>query len=190
MPSLSSLESILKLTDELILDATAVRHALSLGPRLRKPDSDPSQRHPTSLVLRTAALGFYESTILLPLELDLPVVILPSPAFTYLCLLSNELMSVSRICGIVARCARSSSLVAPRPESADAFTPPARRLREALTGTDSAIVKLQDGAALDPGSDAIEALNTQLVSLVNALWLRRFLAGDGSMGLSSCVHSH
>lgn len=120
-PHVSSLESILKLTDELILDATAVRHALSLGPPLRKPDSDPSQRHPTSLVLRTAALSFYESTILLPLELDLPVVILPSPAFTYLCLLSSELMSVSRICGIVARCARSSSLVAPRPASADAL---------------------------------------------------------------------
>ncbi|GAA5845863.1 hypothetical protein JCM9279_002404 [Rhodotorula babjevae] len=139
----ASLESLLKCTDGVILDATV--------------------RYPTSLVLRTAALDFYESALLLPLELDLPVVILPSPAFTYLCLLSNELVSVSRICGIVGG------------------------LREALTGPDSAIVKVQDGCALDPDSKAIEALNAQLVTLVNTLWMRRFLVGDSSMGLSADV---
>lgn len=80
------------------------------------------QRFPTSLVLRTAALSFYESALALPLELDLPVIVLPSPAFTYICLLAGEVMSVSRICGIVARCA--------------AF-PPSEALADWLTPRDS-----------------------------------------------------
>ncbi|KPV72872.1 uncharacterized protein RHOBADRAFT_55543 [Rhodotorula graminis WP1] len=140
---LASLESFLEFTDEVILSATA--------------------RHPTSLVLRSAALGFYESTLLLPLELDLPVIVLPSPIFTYLCLLSNELMSVSRICGIIAR------------------------LRDALVGAESAIVKRWQDDPRGPQSSAIESLNARLVTLVGALWMRRFLATDASMGLSSDV---
>ncbi|GAA5944947.1 hypothetical protein JCM3775_005508, partial [Rhodotorula graminis] len=140
---LASLKSFLEFTDEVILSATA--------------------RHPTSLVLRSAALGFYESTLLLPLELDLPVIVLPSPMFTYLCLLSNELMSVSRICGIIAR------------------------LRDALVGAESAIVKRWQDDPRGPQSSAIESLNARLVTLVGALWMRRFLATDASMSLSSDV---
>ncbi|GAA5912051.1 hypothetical protein JCM8208_006469, partial [Rhodotorula glutinis] len=140
---LEGLERLLECADEVILSATA--------------------RHPTSLVLRTAALSFYESALVLPLELDLPVVILPSPTFTYLCLLSSEVMSVSRICGIIAR------------------------LRDALVGPESAIVKLQGDDPHGPHSGAVESLNTRLVTLVGSLWMRGFLTGDTTMGLSEDV---
>ncbi|GAA6002019.1 uncharacterized protein JCM10292_001800 [Rhodotorula paludigena] len=121
-------------------------------------------RFPNSLVLRTAALTFYERLLDLPLALDLPLIVLPSPAFTYTCLLSNELMSLSRICGIVAR------------------------LRDALVGEASAIVSSGSGAA----PEHVEALNARVVEIVGVLWQKRFLrakegadeADAGVMGLS------
>ncbi|GJN94703.1 hypothetical protein Rhopal_007794-T1 [Rhodotorula paludigena] len=141
---LDALQGILAFGDAFILSATC--------------------RFPTSLVLRTAALTFYERLLDLPLALDLPLVVLPSPAFTYTCLLSNELMSLSRICGIVAR------------------------LRDALVGEASAIVSSGSGAA----PEHVEALNARVVEIVGVLWQKRFLRAKegadetdaGVMGLS------
>lgn len=62
-----------------------------------------SQRFPCSIVLRSAGLAFFEACVPLPTECELPVAVLPSPAFAYSCLVADEVMSVSRICGIVGR---------------------------------------------------------------------------------------
>ncbi|GAA5861616.1 hypothetical protein JCM1840_005207 [Sporobolomyces johnsonii] len=140
-PDLDSLQSVLDFVDRLIAVATL--------------------KHPTSLLIRTSALTFYETALTLPLEHGLPVVVLPTPAFTYLSLLSTEAMSVSRICGIIAT------------------------LREALTGESTAISKT------DPSNtDLVNALNLRLVDFVNTLWQKRFLTptagGDGgAMGLTA-----
>lgn len=60
-------------------------------------------RFSRSLVLRAAALDFYELALDLPITLGLPVLTLPSPTLTYVCLLSTEAASLSRICGIIGR---------------------------------------------------------------------------------------
>lgn len=146
------------------------------------------QRFPTSLVLRTAALTFYERLLDLPLALDLPLVVLPSPAFTYTCLLSNELMSLSRICGIVARYVSPCRTAQP---SADQPFACLSRLRDALVGEARAIVSSGSGAA----PEHVEALNARVVEIVGVLWQKRFLrakegadeADPGVMGLSRCA---
>ncbi|GAA5932676.1 hypothetical protein JCM1841_006934 [Sporobolomyces salmonicolor] len=139
---LDAVQSVLDFVDRLIAVAT--------------------QKHPTALLIRTSALTFYETALTLPLEHGLPAVVLPSPVFTYLSLLSNEAMSVSRICGIVAT------------------------LRAALTGESTAVSKT------DPtNTELINALNSRLVDFVNILWQKRFLTpavGDrdgGAMGLTA-----
>lgn len=59
--------------------------------------------HPSSLVLRSAALDFHRVALDLPLELGLPVVSLPSPTLTHVCLLANDVSSLSEICGLIHR---------------------------------------------------------------------------------------
>ena len=61
------------------------------------------QTFPESVTLRSAALSFYEASLSLPLEHELHVVAIPSPSVTYTCLLASESMSISRICGIIAK---------------------------------------------------------------------------------------
>ncbi|GAA6057186.1 hypothetical protein JCM3770_004367 [Rhodotorula araucariae] len=133
-PYLDALHGILRYVDEVILSAI--------------------QRFPESLVLRSAALSFHETALTLPLELDLPVVIVPSPAFIYLCLLAPEVMSLSRICGIIAR------------------------LREALTGAASAITRGEEGSS----PELVAELNERVIDTVNILWQKKFLSVTG-MGL-------
>jgi len=62
-----------------------------------------SQRFPDSLELRISAFDFYDKSLDLSLIHDLPVVVVPSPTFAYSALCSDELMSVSRMGGILAR---------------------------------------------------------------------------------------
>lgn len=42
-------------------------------------------------------------TLTLPMRHGLAIIRIPATPFAFSCLLSNELMSVSRICGIVAK---------------------------------------------------------------------------------------
>ncbi|GAA5851930.1 hypothetical protein JCM8547_000102 [Rhodosporidiobolus lusitaniae] len=123
---LNSLQSTLNFADSIISSAT--------------------QRFPSSLVLRTAAFSFYSTTLSLPLEHGLPVIVFPSSTFTYTSILAGDMMSVSRISGLISK------------------------LREALTGANSAISKE------DPeNSPLIAELNARLVDFVNCLWQKKFL---------------
>ncbi|GAA6010137.1 hypothetical protein JCM10207_005635 [Rhodosporidiobolus poonsookiae] len=122
---LESLQGILASSDAII--GTTFRH------------------HPTSLVIRAATLSFYEAALDLPLLHNLPIVQLPSSAFIYGCLTSSDLMSISRMCGILTK------------------------LRNALTGDQSAVPK-EDPAT----TDLITSLNAHLVDVVNALWQKKF----------------
>ncbi|GAA5970370.1 hypothetical protein JCM11641_001684 [Rhodosporidiobolus odoratus] len=126
----------------------ALQNILSLGDRVV---CTATRRYPTSLILRSSALSFYETALALPLEHNLPVTILPSSLFVYTSLLSCEVMSVSRICGIIAK------------------------TRDALTGASSAISK-EDSAH----SDVVSDLNRRLIDFVNALWQKKFLSTQGN----------
>ncbi|GAA5828509.1 hypothetical protein JCM11251_000824 [Rhodosporidiobolus azoricus] len=114
-------------------------------------------RFPSSLAIRSSALALYEMAYSLPLKHGLAVTILPSTVFTYTCLLSNEIMSLSRMCGLIVK------------------------LRQVLTGPESVIHKddIQN-------ADLVATLNARLVDFVNALWQKKFLvtAADGkTLGL-------
>ncbi|BGP11924.1 hypothetical protein JCM10049v2_007844 [Rhodotorula toruloides] len=104
------------------------------------------QQRPHDLTIRSASLAFYELALSLPLEFGLPVVDLPFATFMHTCLLSNEVMSLSRICGILAR------------------------LREALTGASTALeINSDSNTAL------VTELNARLIEFVATLWQKRFL---------------
>lgn len=60
------------------------------------------QSFPSSIPLRCASFAFHETALSLPLEYDLPVVIVPNPTFTYICLFADDAMSVSRIAGVIS----------------------------------------------------------------------------------------
>ena len=132
------------------------------------------------MTLRAASLSFFEKALTLPLAHGVPVVVIPSPSFTYRCLFSAEPMSLSRICGIISLCV----LPGPRVESATADEDWSR-LRETLTGEHTAVQK-NDIA----NTALVVFLNAYLVEFVNALWSKKFLsdhAGAEAMGLESCV---
>ncbi|GEM11834.1 centromere protein I [Rhodotorula toruloides] len=117
------------------------------------------QQRPHDLTIRSASLAFYELALSLPLEFGLPVVVLPSSTFMHTCLLSNEVMSLSRICGILAR------------------------LREALTGASTALeINSESNTAL------VTELNARLIEFVATLWQKRFLTpadpAQSNLGLS------
>ncbi|BGP35943.1 hypothetical protein JCM10296v2_007795 [Rhodotorula toruloides] len=117
------------------------------------------QQRPHDLTIRSASLTFYELALSLPLEFGLPVVVLPSATFMHTCLLSNEVMSLSRICGILAR------------------------LREALTGTSTALeINSESNTVL------VTELNARLIEFVATLWQKRFLTpsdpAQSTLGLS------
>ncbi|BGP20883.1 hypothetical protein JCM10213_003381 [Rhodosporidiobolus nylandii] len=135
-----SVQSLLDLADRVITSAT--------------------RRFPSSLILRSAALSFYEAAVAVPLEHGLAAAVLPSSLFVFTCLLSGEVMSLSRICGLITR------------------------LREALTSSDSAMSTEQPENA-----DLVDALNSLLIDLVNTLWQKKFLVplagSDEAMGLTS-----
>lgn len=61
------------------------------------------QTFPNSVLLRTASLGFYEAVLTLPLAHNLQILVIPTATFTYSCFLAEDIMSISRICGIIAR---------------------------------------------------------------------------------------
>ncbi|KAK4701827.1 centromere protein I, partial [Phenoliferia sp. Uapishka_3] len=115
------------------------------------------QTYPTSLTLRSSCLSFFEASLRLPLEFGIAVVVIPSSIFVYTCLLSEEISSVTRICGIVST------------------------LREVLTGEATAIDKEAEG-----NRELVAELNTYLVDFINALW-RKSLGeetnGGKGMGL-------
>ncbi|EGU11744.1 putative Phosphoribosylglycinamide formyltransferase [Rhodotorula toruloides ATCC 204091] len=116
------------------------------------------QQRPHDLTIRSASLAFYELALTLPLDFGLPVVVLPSATFIHTCLLSNEVMSLSRICGILAR------------------------LREALTGASTALeINSESNTAL------VTELNARLIEFVATLWQKRFLTpanpAQSSLGL-------
>ncbi|KAM0754501.1 hypothetical protein T439DRAFT_321538 [Meredithblackwellia eburnea MCA 4105] len=119
------------------------------------------QVYPRSIPLRSAGLSFYETTLLLPTDHKLPIVIIPSQLFTFGCLLSEDIMTVSRICGIIAR------------------------LREALTGESSVIQKSDES-----NSETIEALNDYLVDFINTFWQRKFLANAREQPALNLVSTH
>ncbi|GAA5909578.1 hypothetical protein JCM6882_003460 [Rhodosporidiobolus microsporus] len=132
-PYLQSLQHLLNYSDALIASATL--------------------RFPASLTLRCSAFSLYETAYTLPLAHNLPVTILPSVVFTYSTFLSNDVMSVSRACGLIVR------------------------VRQVLTGPNSAITKD------DPeNADLVTALNVRLIDFVNALWQKKFLVGQGNGG--------
>ncbi|ORY88627.1 Mis6-domain-containing protein [Leucosporidium creatinivorum] len=113
-----------------------------------------TQSFPHSLPLRCASLAFYEAVLTFPLDYGLAVVIIPSPTFTYLCLLADEAMSVSRITGII------------------------HSLREVLTGETTAVAKN------DPRNlSLVTFLNNYLRDFVNALWQKKFLAQNDTKAL-------
>ncbi|KAG0659206.1 hypothetical protein C6P46_005259 [Rhodotorula mucilaginosa] len=109
--------------------------------------------HPSSLVLRSAALDFHRVALDLPLELGLPVVSLPSPTLTHVCLLANDVSSLSEICGLI------------------------HRLRQALTGAGSVLNKEDDASAR-----MIVLLNRTIIDFVNMLWQKRLLRSQEERG--------
>ncbi|GAA5947720.1 hypothetical protein JCM3765_001050 [Sporobolomyces pararoseus] len=118
-------------------------------------------RYSQSLELRLSALEFYEKSLDLSLVHKLPVVVVPSQAFSYLTLFSNEVSCISRMSGIIAR------------------------LREALTGESTAI-PVEDALYTEP----INALNNLLVDFGNPLWKRQFLVvgspDEANAGMGLC----
>ncbi|GAA5872750.1 hypothetical protein JCM3774_005050 [Rhodotorula dairenensis] len=109
--------------------------------------------HPNSLVLRSSALHFHRVALDLPLELDLPIASLPSPVLAHVCLLGNDIASLSEICGLI------------------------HRLRQALTGAESVLSKDDDASAR-----MIALLNRTIIDFVNTLWQKRLLRSQGERG--------
>ncbi|GAA5988393.1 hypothetical protein JCM10908_003546 [Rhodotorula pacifica] len=109
--------------------------------------------HPDSLTLRSAALGFYRVALDLPIELGLPITSLPSPILTHICLLADDVASLSEICGLI------------------------HRLRQALTGADS-VLSREDHES----SRLVSTLNRTIIDFVNTLWQKRLLRGQDERG--------
>lgn len=172
---LRGLQALVEYGDHIISAGILVRPT-SLLPLLSPLTLSP-QTFPDSVTFRSASLSFFEASLSLPLEHELPVVVIPSPSFTFTCLLASESMSISRICGIIARSVLSL------PRLSDALTP-LHRLREALTSQASAV------SPNDPTNvELVNYLNTYLVDFVNCIWSKRLLNSQGAnaMGLIPCV---